>query len=541
MEILKYVKYCLSLFEECTINGLGTFQFVEAPPEKDTNNNFIKKKYHVITFIPHSVSKPRLVNIITGKENCSIEQAASAINRFSENIQLQLGQNKEVWISEIGLLKKENNQIILLSHKFPIKSFKVVKSNQPATPKQATSLAFAGTSGTALPELDELVESSRTEFATPTPSEVKEISVPLKENTAVNNYKEAPVHTNHVSHRQNQVANTESLTKPLAAINATPVPVSPVFAGGFGNEDKRAVQQDAALSITESKFKIHSLELYNKIYNFSKKYIVHIGIALGLLIATIITIKFYVSESGSSINSNASSLIPTITSNNAEEPIQEENNIQFGESSSSKKQTTIKDSKATSLTPKENQKNSSTEKNNIGNDTAPSPVINNIPAAVNTESEANTVSNDHMPATTTVGKEIIEQPKTAPSITPTTQPEKNETTSSVQLNVTEPEFPGGEKAIEKYIRNKVQFPEKALEDGVSGSVRVSFIVDENGNVKNPIIVDGLGGGCNEEAIRVINKMPKWTPATRDGAKVESRKTIKITFKQGNQKRPIPIP
>jgi periplasmic protein TonB len=550
MEILKYVKYCLSLFEECTINGLGTFQFVEAPPEKDANNNFIKKKYHVITFVPHSISKPRLINIIAGKESCSVEQATAAINRFSENIQLQLGQNKEVWISEIGLLKKENNQVILLSHKFPVKAFKA-KSSQPTNTKQAAPLPFAGTTGTALPELDELVESSRTEFSIPT---AKEVAPPVqKKNTSTDNTKEAaitpekessaPVKT--ISHRQSTpVAHTDDLAKPIAAINATPV--SPVFTGGgFANEDKRNVQQDAALSIPESRFKIASLELYNKAFNFSKKYIVHIGIALGLLIATIITIRFYVSESSSSINANTSSIIPTITSGNTVEPTSEENNIQFGEStpSTKNKQSNNKENKESLLTTtKEDQKNNS-EKNNSTTDTAPLTPINNNPVATtNVETDANTVSSDHIPATTTAGKEIVEQPKTAPAAT-TAQPEKNETASpTVQQNVTEPEFPGGEKAIEKYIRNKVQYPEKALEEGISGSVKVSFTVDENGNVKNPIIVDGLGGGCNEEAIRVINKMPKWTPAMRDGAKVGSRKTIKITFRQGTtEKRPTPIP
>jgi TonB family protein len=519
MEILKYVKYCLSLFEECTINGLGTFRFAEAPAEKDTNNNLIKKKYNVITFQSHLVEKPRLVNIIAGKEGCTIEHAAAQVNRYVQIIQHQLNENKEVWISEIGLMKKENNELILLSHKFLVKSFK----NNYTTSLKNAPVAFAEAQLIGPSYAPELIEFSSSQLSTSIAVEQK--TVPYLPEREI----EVTQSTAKPASRQKDI-DIKAAVPLIASASISPSYTNQV---GFSGNKNKVIPQSESLSIETPGFKLASQELYNKLAFLSKKYIVHIGIAIGLLIATIVTIKFYLSEKNASLNAGTSIL--TSLDNKEGEPSANTENIQFGE--------TVSDKGAAN---KENKNNASANKDNNSTERkskSEKESLNAILAAasdtqtksVSNEDLGDGTSNDHMPASN-IERENAEQNKPVPvaivnSPAPVPVTEKKEAAPVVSAELTDPQFPGGEKAIDKFIRNKVQYPDRALEDGISGTVKVSFSVDENGNVNNPIIIEGLGGGCNEEALRVISKMPKWIPATRDGLKVSTRKTIKITFKQ----------
>lgn len=88
-----------------------------------------------------------------------------------------------------------------------------------------------------------------------------------------------------------------------------------------------------------------------------------------------------------------------------------------------------------------------------------------------------------------------------------------------------PKLQGGLKALTKEIR----YPEIAVKAGLEGRVIVQFIVDKQGNVLDPTILRGIGGGCDEEAIRVI-KLMKFTPGQQRGVPVAVRMRIPITFK-----------
>ena len=88
-----------------------------------------------------------------------------------------------------------------------------------------------------------------------------------------------------------------------------------------------------------------------------------------------------------------------------------------------------------------------------------------------------------------------------------------------------PELIGGIAALQKEIRS----PEMARQAGVNGRVFVQFIVDEMGNVSNPVVLRGIGGGCDEEALRVIKKA-KFKPGMQRGKAVKVRYVIPIVFK-----------
>lgn len=93
-----------------------------------------------------------------------------------------------------------------------------------------------------------------------------------------------------------------------------------------------------------------------------------------------------------------------------------------------------------------------------------------------------------------------------------------------------PSFPGGEKALAKFIKDNIVYPETAIEEGVEGRVEVMFAVDETGRVYTPVVSgDRAGYGLDEEATRVVSKMPTWNPGQIKGKNVKSYYTLPITF------------
>ncbi len=79
-----------------------------------------------------------------------------------------------------------------------------------------------------------------------------------------------------------------------------------------------------------------------------------------------------------------------------------------------------------------------------------------------------------------------------------------------------PEFPGGDAARVKFLSENIQYPLQAVESGIQGTVYVSFIVDIDGRLDSIKILRGIGGGCDEEALRVVKNMPKWKPGLQGG-------------------------
>jgi periplasmic protein TonB len=95
-----------------------------------------------------------------------------------------------------------------------------------------------------------------------------------------------------------------------------------------------------------------------------------------------------------------------------------------------------------------------------------------------------------------------------------------------------PIFPGGDKAMFKYLADNIKYPLKARETGVEGKVLIGFTLTNEGFVANVYVKSGIGGGCDEEARRVVASMPQWVPATQMGKKVAIQFTLPITFKLG---------
>ena len=93
-----------------------------------------------------------------------------------------------------------------------------------------------------------------------------------------------------------------------------------------------------------------------------------------------------------------------------------------------------------------------------------------------------------------------------------------------------PEFPGGVEAMMKYVGENVKYPEEAKDKEIQGRVFVSFIVEKDGSVSNVEVKRGIGGGCDEEAVRVIKAMPKWKPGKQEGKPVRVSYMMPLNFK-----------
>lgn len=92
-----------------------------------------------------------------------------------------------------------------------------------------------------------------------------------------------------------------------------------------------------------------------------------------------------------------------------------------------------------------------------------------------------------------------------------------------------PSFPGGEQKLMEYVGKNVKYPQIARESGIKGRVFVSFVVEPDGSVSNVKVLRGIGGGCDEEAMRVVKSMPKWKPGKQRGKAVRVSYMLPVNF------------
>lgn len=92
-----------------------------------------------------------------------------------------------------------------------------------------------------------------------------------------------------------------------------------------------------------------------------------------------------------------------------------------------------------------------------------------------------------------------------------------------------PSFPGGINEMMRFLSNNIHYPQLAKEVGITGIVYVEFIVEKDGAISNIILVKEIGGGCDEEAVRVVSLMPGWEPGKQNGIPVRVKLTLPVKF------------
>lgn len=91
------------------------------------------------------------------------------------------------------------------------------------------------------------------------------------------------------------------------------------------------------------------------------------------------------------------------------------------------------------------------------------------------------------------------------------------------------EFPGSEDSLNAFLHKNIRYPKDAKDKKIEGTVYVSFVVERDGDITDAKVVRDIGYGCGEEALRVLNTMPKWKPATQHGYAVRQQNNLPISF------------
>lgn len=116
-------------------------------------------------------------------------------------------------------------------------------------------------------------------------------------------------------------------------------------------------------------------------------------------------------------------------------------------------------------------------------------------------------------------------------ITPVKIEEEEEEDEQVIFQVVEndPEFPGGIEALMKFLQQNIKYPQLARENNITGKVYVTFVVERDGSVTGVRVLRDIGGGCGQEAVRVVKSMPKWTPGKQRGKAVRVQYNLPVNF------------
>ena len=99
-----------------------------------------------------------------------------------------------------------------------------------------------------------------------------------------------------------------------------------------------------------------------------------------------------------------------------------------------------------------------------------------------------------------------------------------------------PEFPGGPAKLLEYVQKNLKYPMMARESDIQGKVFVGFVVEKDGSISNVKVLRGIGGGCDEEAVRVVQSLPKFKPGKQRGNLLGFSNSSRKSFSPLKQKK-----
>ena len=127
---------------------------------------------------------------------------------------------------------------------------------------------------------------------------------------------------------------------------------------------------------------------------------------------------------------------------------------------------------------------------------------------------------------------VIEMPELHEPVAPPIEFEEvpEEEAEVIHLVVEEkPSFEGGIEAFYRYVSKNLKYPNTAKRIGVEGKVFLSFVIDKDGSITQVEVLKGIGGDCDEEAVRVLENAPRWNPGKQRGKAVKVRMQLPIVF------------
>ena len=135
-------------------------------------------------------------------------------------------------------------------------------------------------------------------------------------------------------------------------------------------------------------------------------------------------------------------------------------------------------------------------------------------------------------------KEVYSRTDIVPDDKPST-PENSSSVTTTTINRDDeafvivedmPEFPGGDDAMHAFLGENFEYPEEAEDKNIQGTVYLNFVIEKDGSISNVKVVRGIGGGCDEEAVRVVSMMPKWIPGKQRGKVVRVSYNLPVKFR-----------
>ena len=105
-----------------------------------------------------------------------------------------------------------------------------------------------------------------------------------------------------------------------------------------------------------------------------------------------------------------------------------------------------------------------------------------------------------------------------------------------EIVITQPEFRGGMTAMRQYIDDNFVYPDDAARRSVNGKMEVEFTIEKSGDVSYVSILKGLDFSIDEEVLRLLKAMPRWIPATKNGAPVRYKVSMPITIRASRSKK-----
>ncbi|HNW98611.1 MAG TPA: TonB family protein [Bacteroidales bacterium] len=147
------------------------------------------------------------------------------------------------------------------------------------------------------------------------------------------------------------------------------------------------------------------------------------------------------------------------------------------------------------------------------------------------------VTADSVEDTGALNQDDLSQQSTTTAVTEETEIVVEETQNQVIeqaapiLTIVElmPGFDGGEEKMYAWLGENIKYPQIAKETNITGTVIVTFVVEKDGSISNVQVLKDIGGGCGEEAVRVVKNMPKWKPGKQNGVPVRVQFNLPIRF------------
>ncbi|NJL12046.1 MAG: energy transducer TonB [Microscillaceae bacterium] len=118
---------------------------------------------------------------------------------------------------------------------------------------------------------------------------------------------------------------------------------------------------------------------------------------------------------------------------------------------------------------------------------------------------------------------LVAQPKMVPTTNSLVQNQE----TVYKITQLPPSPKGGMCAFFEYTEENLQRPKEAIEKGIRGNVFVRFVVEKDGRLSNIEVIKGIGGGCDEAVVKLLEKAPNWKPGVQNGVPVRVQKTLSI--------------